>query len=189
MARHVNYDQALNCLIDCYRGDGKLLLCGNGGSSADSAHIAGELLKGFLKKRPLSPELRRRIGEEWALKLQAGLPAIDLTAHGALISAVANDLDAANVFAQQVIAYGRAGDVLIGISTSGNSENVLRACITARALGMKVIALTGRQGGKLREQCDILLNVDETETYKVQEKHLQLYHRLCADVEATFFEV
>lgn len=189
MALHVNYDQALACVIECYRKGGKLMMCGNGGSSADSAHIAGELLKGFLKKRPLPAELCARIGEEWAGKLQMGLPAIDLTAHSALISAVANDLDAANVYAQQVMAYGREGDVLIGISTSGNSENVLRACITARALGVKVIALTGQGGGKMRDKCDILLNVDETATYKVQEKHLQLYHRLCADVEAAFYEV
>jgi len=96
-------------------------------------------------------------------------------------------LDAANIYAQQVLAYGVSGDVLIGISTSGNAENVYRACVAAKAKGLHVIALTGQAGGRLREVCDHLLNVDETETYKVQEKHLQLYHQLCADVEAAFF--
>ena len=187
MAYPVNYDAALSCLVDSYRKGGKLLLCGNGGSSADCAHIAGELVKGFLKKRPLSDELCEKIGQPWAKQLQQGLPAIDLTCHSALLSAVCNDLDAANIYAQQVLAYGVEGDVLIGISTSGNAENVFRACVAAKAKGMHVIALTGQSGGRLREVCDCLLNVDETETYKVQEKHLQVYHKLCADVEAAFF--
>ncbi len=187
MAYPMSYETALTCLVDSFRRGGKLLLCGNGGSSADCAHIAGELVKGFLKKRPLDDDLCSRIGQPWAQQLQQGLPAIDLTCHSALLSAVCNDLDPANIYAQQVLAYGAAGDVLIAISTSGNAENVYRACIAAHAKGLQVIALTGQSGGRLREVCDLLLNVDETETYKVQEKHLQLYHRLCADVEAAIF--
>lgn len=179
--------EAVDALIGCYENGGKLLLCGNGGSAADSAHILGELVKGFMKKRPLSPELIEKIGAPWAEKLQMGLPAIDLTASNALIAAVANDQGGELPYAQQVLACARPGDVLIGISTSGNAENVCRAMIVARALGVYTIALTGEGGGKMAALCDLLLDVDERETYKVQEKHLPLYHRLCAEVEAHFF--
>ena len=180
--------QAARMIIHCFKQGGKVLLCGNGGSACDCAHIAGELLKGFLKKRPLPAELCARIGEEWAGKLQMGLPAIDLTAHSALISAVANDLDAANVYAQQVLAYGKPGDVLLCISTSGNAKNVTCAAMTARALGLTVIGLTGRTGGRLNALSDICIRVPEDETYKVQELHLPVYHYLCAAVEARFFK-
>ncbi len=179
--------QAAEMMIDSFRRGGKLLLCGNGGSAADCAHITGELVKGFLKKRPLSKELQSAIGEPWAGGLQYGLPAIDLTASSALMTAVINDIDGASVFAQQVLAYGRAGDVLLGISTSGNAENVCRAMKTARAMGLKTIAMTGESGGRLKALCDLLLNVDETETYRVQEKHLPAYHQLCMAVEQAFF--
>lgn len=181
------FPDAVALLIDCFENGGKLLLCGNGGSAADCAHILGELVKGFMKKRPLSEALIRKIGAPWAEKLQAGLPAIDLTANNALIAAVSNDQSGDLPYAQQVMAYARPGDVLIGISTSGNAENVCRAMMTARALGVKTIALTGAGGGKMAALCDILLAVDERETYKVQEKHLPLYHRLCAEVESHFF--
>ncbi len=179
--------QAAQAICAAFQKGGKLLLCGNGGSAADCAHITGELVKGFLKKRPLAEDLKARIGTPWAEKLQGGLPALDLTANSALIAAVINDLDGLNAYAQQVMAYGQPGDVLLGISTSGNSENVCRAMIAARAMGLTVIALTGKTGGKMRALCDLWLSVDETETYRVQEKHLPLYHQLCIQIEASMF--
>ena len=182
-----NGNEATQLIIRCFQNGGKLLLCGNGGSSADCAHIAGELGKGFLKKRPLPAQLQADIGEEWAGKLQQALPAIDLTAHTALLTAVVNDLDGANIYAQQVMAFGRPGDVLLCVSTSGNAENVRRAAVTAKALGLSVVGLTGETGGKLRQLCDVCVRVDETETYLVQEKHLQFYHRMCIDIENAFF--
>lgn len=186
---------AIQAIAACYENGGKLLLCGNGGSCADSDHIAGELLKGFLKKRPLSaeqveamqmacPELEPGLLD----KLQGGLPAIPLTAMAALFTAFCNDVDPELVFAQQVLALGRTGDVLIGISTSGNAKNVAAAAKVAKGLGMTVIGLTGRNGGTLRELSDICVCVPETETYKVQELHLPVYHCLCAAVEEHFFK-
>ena len=180
--------QALDLLIECYANGGKVLLCGNGGSSADSAHILGELVKGFCKKRPLDAALTEKIGEDWGGALQQGLPAIDLTANSALISAVVNDIDGASAYAQQVTAYAKPGDVLIAISTSGNAENVRRAAVVAKAMGAIVIGMTGRGGGKLAGLSDILLNVDEDETYRIQEKQLPLYHALCLRVENEFFD-
>ncbi len=180
--------QAVEVLVSCFRRGGTLLVCGNGGSAADSAHITGELVKGFLKKRPLSKELQEKIGADWGKDLQQGLPCVDLTANGALISAVSNDIEGASVYAQQVTAYGRKGDVIIGISTSGNAENVCRALIVARAQGLTTIGMTGAGGGRIAELCDILLNVPETETYKVQELHLPLYHQICMRVEEALFE-
>ncbi len=183
-----DYQCARDALIASFKAGGKLLLCGNGGSSADCAHILGELVKGFMKRRPLSHELVDRMDAAWASELQGGLPAIDLTANAALISAVANDIDAKSAYAQQVIAYGQQGDVLIGISTSGNAENVCRALTVAKTLGVTTIGLTGQGGGRMANLCDILLDVDETETYRVQEKHLPLYHRLCRDIEEALFQ-
>ena len=184
---HENLNAAVEMIVECFKNGGKLLICGNGGSGADSAHILGELVKGFMSKRPLPRDLIEKIGEPWAEKLQLGLPAIDLTANNALIGAVANDQDGQLPYAQQVMAYCRPGDVLIGISTSGNAQNVLRAMKTAHALGGRCIALTGRSGGLMKAEADVLLNVDETETYRVQEKHLPLYHQLCMRVEAALF--
>lgn len=183
----LEYGAALSAIVDSFRAGGKLLLCGNGGSAADCAHIVGELAKGFLSRRPLDNELRARIGADWAGSLQRGLPAIDLTANAALIAAISNDIAGESVYVQQVMAYGRVGDVIIGISTSGNSENVCRALTAARALGLKTIGMTGMGGGRMAGLCDILLDVDEVETYRVQEKHLPLYHRLCMDIEAKMF--
>lgn len=183
-----NIRQAAEMIIACFRQGGKLLVCGNGGSAADSAHITGELVKGFCKKRPLAPGIQKKIGEEWANLLQQGLPVIDLTANSALISAVINDQDAALMYAQQVTAYGRSGDVLIGISTSGNAENVCRAVITANALGLSTIGLTGESGGKLNALCNLILRAPEKETFKVQEIHLPLYHRLCLAIEDALFD-
>ncbi len=182
---HPNYNAALQALINCYENGGKVLLCGNGGSAADCGHIAGELLKGFLKKRPLPAELLAAV--PGADKLQCGLPAIDLTAHAAALTAIANDLGGEAIYAQQVMAYGVPGDVLIGISTSGNAANVAFAMELAKAKGLVTIGMTGSKGGALRHIADILLNVDADETYLIQEKHLSLYHALCAGVEEHFF--
>lgn len=181
-------NQAVACIQEAFENGHKLLLCGNGGSAADCAHITGELVKGFLKKRPLPEKLQAAIGEPWAAQLQQGLPVIDLTANSALMAAIINDIDGKSVFAQQVMAYGQPGDVILGISTSGNSENVCRALQCARALGLHTIALTGQGGGRMGQIADLLLAVDETETYRVQEKHLPLYHQLCLRLEAAFWD-
>ena len=172
--------KAVDMLVDCFTSGGKLLVCGNGGSSADSAHIVGELVKGFCKKRPLPVELQEKIGTD---RLQMGLPAIDLTAQ----SAVANDLGGELCYAQQVMAYGHPGDVFIGISTSGNAKNVAVAMKTAAALGVKTIAMTGEGGGEIGKICDLLVDVPQKETYKVQEEHIVFYHQLCLGVENHFF--
>lgn len=177
--------KAAQMLIGCYESGGKILVCGNGGSSADSGHIVGELVKGFCKKRPLSADLQQEIGTD---KLQMGLAAIDLTAQSAIISAVSNDLGGELVYAQQVMAYAREGDVLIGISTSGNAQNVLFAMKAAKALGMRTIAMTGKGGGEIAKIADIWAPADETETYRVQEEHIKFYHQLCLMVENHFFE-
>lgn len=186
--------KAADCLISCYLQGGKLLICGNGGSSSDSDHIAGELLKGFEQRRPVDGTLKNRLlsvsgerGSFLAEKLQKGLPAISLSAHTALLTAVANDTDANLVYAQQVVGFGNPGDVLIGMSTSGNSQNVLDAMITAKAKGMAVIGMTGETGGKMKSLCDILINVPERRTAYVQELHLPVYHTLCLMVENHFF--
>ena len=185
--REESFERAADMLVSCFLSGGKLLLCGNGGSAADCAHIVGELAKGFVSRRPLSAELRARIGEDWAAGLQRGLPALDLTANCALIAAITNDIDGVSAYAQQVLAYGRPGDVLLGISTSGNAENVRRALVAARALDMGTLGLTGAGGGRMAELCDVLLDVDASETYLVQERHLPLYHRLCLRIERELF--
>ena len=184
---------ALAALIACYRAGGKLLLCGNGGSAADCDHIAGELCKAFLKKRPIPEERRaemtKRSPEAAPLldRLEDALPAIPLTAMTALLSAYGNDREAELGFAQATLALGKADDLLIAISTSGNSKNVLAAAKIARAIGMQVIALTGNGGGALAALADITIAVPERETYKIQELHLPVYHYLCAAVESHFF--
>lgn len=187
-------EKAASCLIACYEKGGKVLVCGNGGSCSDADHIVGELMKGFERKRPVGDHFRQKLsevaGERGAYladKLQIALPAISLTAHSALITAVANDTDAHLVFAQQVLGYGNAGDVLIAISSSGNSQNVLDAIHTARAKGLWVIGLTGESGGKMKPLCDVLINVPGKRTALVQEFHLPIYHALCMMVEQYFF--
>lgn len=186
--------KAAECLIMCYQQGRKVLVCGNGGSCSDSDHIVGELMKGFEHKRPIGETLKKQLleyagerGKYLSEKLQQGLPAISLTAHSALITAVANDTDADLVFAQQVVSYGNKGDVLIAISSSGNSQNVVDAIITAKTKGMVVIGLTGETGGKMKSFCDILINVPERRTAFVQELHLPVYHTLCLIVENFFF--
>ena len=188
-------EKAKDALIECYKNNGKVLICGNGGSCADSDHIVGELMKGFLKLRPLSEEKKSEmkkncnlIDDELLSKLQGGLPAIALPSITALNSAFCNDVDPEMIYAQSLMALGRKNDVLIAISTSGNSKNVFAALKVAKALGVKVIGLTGNTGGKLKEYADISICVPEVETYKVQELHLPVYHYLCASIEDYFFE-
>lgn len=189
-----NIGNAADCLIRCYRNGDKVLVCGNGGSSSDSDHIVGELMKGFEQKRNLVEKVRNELlqkggerGKYLAEKLQQGLPAISLSAHSGLISAIANDTDADLIFAQQVIGYGNEGDVLLALSTSGNSQNILDAIITAKAKGMTVIGMTGETGGKMASLCDILINVPGKSTAQVQELHLPVYHVLCLIVETALF--
>ena len=177
-----------------YREGRKLLVCGNGGSASDSEHIVGELMKEFrLKRRVYSGQaealkaIDSELGTVLAEKLQGALPAITLTAHSSLTTAFMNDSEPSLVFAQQVNGYGRTGDVLLGISTSGNSKNVLYAAVTAKARQMKVIGLTGAKENHLMRYCDVCVRVPETETYKVQELHLPVYHCLCMMLEEKFF--
>jgi len=187
-------EKAAAALVNCYRNGGKLLLCGNGGSCADCDHIVGELMKGFLKKRPLTTERKAKmtslsplLEEETLRKLQGGLPAISLPSITALNSAFCNDVDPELIYAQSVMAMGKTGDVLIAMSTSGNAKNVFAAAMVAKGLGLTVIGLTGKGGGKLSEIADICIRVPETETFKVQELHLPVYHYLCAATEEEFF--
>lgn len=188
-------NNAVNVILNSYKNGGKVLVCGNGGSSADADHIVGELMKSFEGQRPLDIKLQKRLtdlspkrGKMLAEKLQQGLPAISLTAHNALISAIANDIDGDMIFAQQVTGWGNKGDVLIGMSTSGNSQNVIDALIVAKAKGLITIGMTGEMGGKMRELCDILINVPEKRTAFVQELHLPVYHVICMMVENEMFK-
>lgn len=185
---------AANSWIDCYEKGGKLLSCGNGGSCADCGHIVGELMKGFLQKRPLSEEqltqMKARnpqLDVEKTRKLQRGLPAIALPDMTAVNTAFCNDVEPELMYAQALLGLGRPGDILLCLSTSGNSSNVVSAAQVAKGLGLQVIALTGKDGGKLKDLADICIRVPETETFKVQELHLPVYHYLCANTEQHFF--
>ena len=187
-------EDAYITLRECYENGGKLLVAGNGGSAADSEHIAGELMKRFEKPRPVSKKFAQKLievdpvlGAELSRNLEQGLMAIPLVAHEALTTAYINDVDGLGVFAQQLYGFGRPGDVFLGISTSGNSKNVLSATVVARAEGIKVIGLTGANGGKLAEVSDVAIKAPETETYKVQECHLPIFHCLCLMLEDHFF--
>lgn len=188
--------EAYKILEECYLNGGKLLIAGNGGSCADGEHIVGELMKGFKSKRACSPEFAAKLkeidsvrGEELAQRLQGALPAIALDGHSALNTAFINDVENGGLlcFAQQIMGYGNAGDVLLGISTSGNSKNVMNATVVARARGMKVIALTGEGGGQLATVADVAIKAPVKETYMVQELHLPIYHCLCLMLEERFF--
>ena len=165
---------------ECYFNEGKLLIAGNGGSAADSEHIAGELMKRFKTPRPVTPDFAQKLiavdearGTQLAKNLECSLMAIPLVAHEALTTAYVNDVDGLGVFAQQLFGYGKAGDVFLGISTSGNSKNVINATVVARAAGVKVVGLTGAEGGELAEVADVAVKVPETETYMIQELHSQ----------------
>lgn len=186
---------AKGALAKCFERGGKLLLCGNGGSCADCDHISGELMKGFLKMRPLSDEKKAKMRERFPAidekvlsSLQCGLPAISLPSLTALNTAFSNDVNPELIYAQGVLALAKEGDVLFAISTSGNSKSVTRAAEVARALGLTVIALTGKGGGELAGIADVCICTPECETYKVQELHLPIYHALCAEIEEHFFK-
>lgn len=186
--------QACELLVDAYRGGGKLLVCGNGGSAADSEHIVGEMMKGFMSKRPISDDFREKLNDLYgsdgsfiADRLQGALPAISLVSQSGLMTAFANDVSAETVYAQQVYGYGRAGDVLMGISTSGNSPNVVRALQVAKALGVRTIGLTGEDGGRMKALCDVTIRVPYNRTPDIQERHLPIYHAICLVVEEAFF--
>ncbi len=181
-------------LEESYENGGKLLVAGNGGSAADAEHIVGELMKGF--KLPRKPETNfaerlvaenQELGAVLAENLQGALPAIALDGHPALSTAYMNDCEPLLCFAQQVNGYGKSGDVFLGISTSGNSKNVLFAATTAHAKGMKVIGLTGAKDSKLKDMSDVCIKAPQTETYMIQELHLPIYHCLCLMLEDNFF--
>lgn len=181
-------------LEECYVNGGKLLVAGNGGSAADAEHIVGELMKGFkLSRKPKTDFAKKLIGENEELgtilaqNLQGALPAIALDGHLALSTAYMNDCEPLLCFAQQVNGYGKSGDIFLGISTSGNSKNVLYAAITARARGMKVVGLTGAKHNKLEQISDVCIKVPADETYMIQELHLPVYHCLCLMLEEEFF--
>ncbi len=176
--------KALELMINTYKNGGKILVCGNGGSASDSEHIVGELMKCFISKRPVKD---KRIPSDIAAKLQGSLPAISLPSQCAILSAYINDVDPEMMYAQLVYGYAKAEDLIIGLSTSGNSKNVVNAVNVAKAVGAKTLCMTGIGGGKLNEISDVTIKVPEMETYKIQEYHLPVYHYLCAAVEEYFF--
>jgi D-sedoheptulose 7-phosphate isomerase len=184
-------DAALDVLTSVYRSGNKLLVCGNGGSAADSEHMVGELMKGFLKQRPLPPgdaaKLEVAGGKEIASRLEGALAAISLPSQMSLLTAIANDGDYDLTFAQQVYGLGRPGDALLAISTSGRSQNVCNAVIVAKAFGLKSIALTGQSGGDLAPLADIAIKVPSDNVAEIQELHLPVYHWLSTELEAAFF--
>lgn len=186
-------EDAFKVMKACYEQGGRLYLCGNGGSSSDCEHIVGELMKSFKKKRPLPSSLveglqkEGELGEEMISYLEGGLPAVSLCGHSSLTFAFINDKNPMLTFAQQLSVMGRKGDVLLTLSTSGNSKNCVYAAHVARAIGMKTIFLGGGTGGKLKELADVSIIAPEKETYKVQELHLPIYHCLCAMLEEEFF--
>jgi D-sedoheptulose 7-phosphate isomerase len=199
-----NYPPLKNCredfllsfqlIRDSYNQKGKLLICGNGGSAADSEHIVGELLKGFLQQRRVNERFLNRLvnlfpkdGLELGKKIQEALPAISLTGQSAFFSAFSNDVSPDTVFAQQVYALGMEQDILLAISTTGNSKNVLNAVKISRVIGMKSIGLTGQDGGEMKKLCHVAICVPGTQTFRIQELHLPVYHALCAMLEAEFF--
>ena len=185
---------AFDVIVSAYRSGNKLLICGNGGSAADSEHMVAELMKGFLKRRPISAAHTAHLeqaggpaGKDIANRLQGTLAALSLPSQVSLITAIANDLDYDMIFAQQVYGLGRPGDVLLGISTSGKSKNVSNAILVAKAFGVKSIALTGRSGGDLAPLADVAIKVPSDDVAEIQELHLPVYHWLATELEATFF--
>jgi len=181
--------ECVGLLLECFCSGNQLLICGNGGSCADADHIVGELVKAFRLKRLLQAEISDKLqqqganGAELAEKLNAGLPAINLGAHASLMTAMINDVGGEYVFAQQVVAYGRAGDVLLGISTSGNSKDVLYAGVTAKAMGIHTVGLTGRDGGRMAQEFDLTLCAAADAVEDIQDIHSVIYHAICAAVE------
>lgn len=188
-------EKSAGVLIESFEKGGKLLVAGNGGSCADSDHISGELLKSFVKKRrPTDKEIEsiKKIdstaGEYLKDKLQGALPVIALTNNTALMTASLNDVDGNVMFAQQVNGYGKEGDVFLGISTSGNSKDIVYSAVVAKSKGVKTVALTGKDGGKLKAIADVSIVVPENETFKIQELHLPVYHALCLEIEEHFWK-
>ena len=186
--------KAFYLIVNAYKNKNKLLLCGNGGSAADCEHITGELMKSFILPRPINSDLHDKLiaeygenGAEIAKNLQGTLECISLTGHVGLTSAYINDVNAEMIFAQQLLGYGKNGDVLLGLSTSGNSKNVLNALKLAKVLGISTIGLCGRDGGLMKKLCDVCIIVSADETYQIQELHLPIYHALCAMLESEFF--
>jgi len=186
--------EASKAIIDCFEKGGKLLLCGNGGSCADADHMVGELMKSFEKKRPLPKDLKEGLllaspeqGDYLAENLQNAVPAISLCSQTSLVSAISNDMDADLVYSQQIAGYGKKGDVLFAFSTSGNSQNVVNATITAKAKGLRVIGLTGQHGGTMNQYCNTAICVPSTSTAEIQEYHLPVYHTICRIIENRFF--
>ncbi len=187
-------EKAYLLLQEAYDGDHKLLIAGNGGSAADSEHIAGELMKRFKITRPIDKEFADKLmkidperGERLAKNLEKPLRAVPLTSHISITTAYMNDADATGVFAQQMLGFGDEGDVFLAISTSGNSENIISACVVAKAMGIQIIGLTGEKESKLSKCADICIRVPETETFKIQELHLPVYHALCLMLESNYF--
>lgn len=204
----IKYDivKAFETIRDCYNARNKVLICGNGGSAADSSHITGELMKGFVKKRTIDEKLEKNLFKaiedfydknsdftsdkklkEMKECLEQGLPTIDLTSFVGLNTAYANDKNADYVFANGVLGLGNMNDVLIAISTSGNSKNVVNAALVAKAKNLKVIALTGKNGGALKDIADVNIVVPANDTYLIQEEHIAIYHAICLDIEEEFF--
>lgn len=179
--------QAHDLLLTCYQQGGKVLVCGNGGSAADAEHICGELLKKFRRPRALPAGVAAQLRPELAAKLEGSLPAISLVSMSGLVSAFANDVAWETAFAQQVLGLAKPGDVLIALSTSGNSANCVAAAEVMRAVGGRTLAFTGAGASRLSALCDVTLRVPETETFKVQELHLPVYHALCAALEDALF--
>lgn len=177
-------EKAKEMMLLTYRTGGKILVCGNGGSAADCEHIVGELMKGFLLKRPVTDD---RFPQNLRDGLQGALPAISLPSQSAILSAFGNDVDPEMIYAQLVYGYAKKEDLVIGLSTSGNSKNVVNAIETARCMGVRTLAMTGQTGSKLSGLADVTIRVPETETYKIQEYHLPVYHYLCAEVERQMF--
>lgn len=188
-------EDAFDILLEAYKNGKKMMCCGNGGSAADCDHIVGELMKGFLSRRPLPENEKERFAaveasarsERLANALQRALPAISLCAHSAVFTAFDNDVDPQAVFAQLMYGYGTARDTAFCLSTSGNSKNVVNAALAAKARGMTVVSMTGAKPAALDALSDVVIKVPETETYKVQELHLPVYHYLCAVTEERFF--
>lgn len=186
--------KAFFIIKQCYENNGKILICGNGGSASDGEHIVGELMKGFLLKRKVRQLIIDKFEKAFPLdgsalteNLQGALPAISLNSHIALTSAFINDIKANMVYAQQVYGYGKCGDVLLALSTSGNSVNVVNAVKTAKACELKIIGMTGSTGGALKDLCDVVIKTPSDKTYRIQEYHLPIYHALCAMIEMEVF--
>ena len=191
---HDQLTGAADLLAQSVSCKGTILVCGNGGSAADADHIVGELMKRFVRERPIDKDLQESLkkidpvkGAMLATSLEGSIPAICLSAHTALSTAFGNDVDSAISYAQQVSGYGVSGDVFWGLSTSGNAKNVLYAAIVAKAKGLKVLGMTGEGGGLLKDMCDVCIRVPEKETFKVQELHLPIYHWLCIYLESLYW--